>query len=145
MSNRAAFAKVDDEQQLVFGIANMAVTADGELLEDLQGDVIPPAELEKAMYDYVLESRRGDTMHEESGTAAMVESFIVTPPKLTALLKGLGIVIDESGKADVGSFKGTAAWIGYKVTDPATWRAVKSGALRAFSIGGECEREEVAA
>jgi hypothetical protein len=141
---RAAFAKVDEDQRLVFGVANMAVTADGEPLEDLQGDVIPPQELEKAMYGYVLESRRGDTMHDERGTAEMVESFVATPEKLLALLKGLGITVDKNGRANVGAFKGVAAWVGYKVTDEQTWADVKSEKLAAFSIGCEGIRQEAA-
>lgn len=141
--NPVAFAKIDEEQQLVFGIASMAVTADGKPVEDLQGDVIPPAELEKAMYDYVVESRQGGTMHEEIGTGTLVESFVATPEKLTALLKGLGIEVVD-GLADISSFKGAAAWVGYKISDPATWADVKSGKLAAFSIGGEAVREEAA-
>lgn len=144
MNARAAFAKVDPEQQLVFGVANMAVTADGKPVEDLQGDVIPSAELEKAMYDYVVESRQGGTMHQEIGTGTLVESFVATPEKLAALLKGLGIEVVD-GLADIGAFKGVAAWVGFHVEDEATWTAVKDGTLKAFSIGGECDREEAAA
>jgi hypothetical protein len=139
-----AFAKVDEDQRLVFGIASMAVTADGATVEDLQGDVIPVEELEKAMYDYVVESRQGGTMHEQLGTGTLVESFVATPEKLEALLKGLGIEVVD-GKADVGSFKGAATWVGYKISDPDTWAAVKSGKLSAFSLGGEAVREESAA
>jgi hypothetical protein len=145
MSERRPFAKVDNDEQLVFGIANTAVTADGKPVEDLQGDVIPATELEKAAYAYVIESRKGGTLHEEIGTGTLVESFVATPSKLEALMKGLGIPLDENGKADIGAFKGVAHWIGHKILDDATWADVKSGKLAAFSIGGEAISEEVAA
>lgn len=135
--NLVVVAKQAD-QQLVFGLANVAANADGHLVVDSQDDVIPPAELEQAQYDYVLESRKGGTMHEEIGTATLIESFAVTPEKLAALLKGLGITADLSG------FKGAASWVGFKVTDPATWADVKSGKLAAFSIGGTATREAIA-
>jgi len=128
-------AKIDEDQQLVFGLASVAALADGQLLEDLQGDLIEPGELEKAQYEYVLESRQGGTMHEEMGTATLIESFVVTPEKLDAILKALGI------EADISGFKGAATWVGYKVHDAETWAQVKSGALSAFSIGGSAERD----
>lgn len=129
-------AKVDDEQRLVFGLASVAVTADGKTVEDLQGDEIDGPELEAAQYDYVMKSRTGGTMHEEMGTAKLVESFAVTPEKLAALSKALGV------KFDAKAFKGSAAWVGYKVTDDETWAKVKSGEIRAFSIGGSAEVED---
>ncbi len=42
-------------------------------------------------------------------------------------------------------FKGVAAWVGYKVHREDVWKRVKSGELRAFSIEGTAEREEVPA
>jgi len=140
----AVVVQKQPDQQLVFGLSSVAADADGNLVVDSQDDVIPPAELERAQYDYVIESRKGGTMHEEIGTAELVESFAVTPEKLQLLLKGLGIEIVD-GKADISSFKGAATWVGFRVTDAATWAAVKSGKLAAFSIGGTASREEAAA
>jgi hypothetical protein len=132
------FAKIDEDQQLIFGLASVAVSADGTPVEDLQGDIIPSAELEKAVYSYVLKSRQGGTMHEEMGTARLVESFVVTSEKLGALLKGLGV------EADISGFQGVAAWVGFKVDDPETWARVKSGELASFSIGGRAVMDEAA-
>lgn len=127
--------KTDDEQRLVFGLAQVSVAADGQLITDLQGDQIEPAELEKAFYNYVLNSREGDVMHERlDNIAQLVECFVATPEKLKALLTSLGC------DADVSKFQGAAAWVGFKVFDDAVWKDVKSGKLRAFSIDGVAER-----
>lgn len=131
-------AKVDTEKRLVFGLASVAVTADGGTVVDLQGDEIDAADLEDAQYDYVMRSREGGTMHEEMGTARLIDSFAVNAEKLAALIKAVGL------DADVSGFKGSAAWVGFKVTDDATWEAVKSGKLRSFSIGGTAEVGEAA-
>ena len=128
----------DEEQRLVFGLASVAVTADGETVTDLQGDRITPDDLASAFYDYVLESREGDAMHDRQHSSTLVESFVVTPEKLSALLKALGY---EQALPD---FKGVAAWVGYKVHDEDVWKRVKTGELRAFSIEGTAEREAVA-
>jgi hypothetical protein len=134
----SAFAKIDKAEQLVFGLASVSALADGALVEDSQGDQIESVELEKAQYDYVLESRQGGTMHDTMGTATLVESFVVTAEKLAAIHKALGI------EADLSKFKGAATWVGYKVHDADTWAKVESGELASFSIGGEAQRVEAA-
>lgn len=127
----------NDEQRLVFGLASVAVTADGETVTDLQGDQISQDELESAFYDYVLESREGDAMHDQERASTLVESFVVTPEKLDVLLKALG---HEGAPPD---FKGVAAWVGYKVHREDVWKRVKAGELCAFSIEGTAERVPV--
>ena len=119
-------------------MASVAVTADGETVTDLQGDQISEEDLSNAFYDYVLESREGDAMHDQEPASTLVESFVVTPAKLDLLLKALG---HEGAPPD---FKGVAAWVGYKVHKDEVWKRVKSGELCAFSIEGTAEREEVA-
>lgn len=128
----------DDEQRLVFGLASVAVTADGETVTDLQGDQITEDELSSAFYQYVLESREGDAMHDQQPASTLVESFVVTPQKLDLLLKALG----HTGAPP--DFKGVAAWVGYKVHREDVWKRVKSGELGAFSIEGTAERVEAA-
>lgn len=141
MSKGPQFAKVDDDRRLVFGIASMAIKADGAVVTDLQGDQIPAGEIEDAQYDYVKRSRKGRTMHAKANTSELVESFVATPEKLAAMLKGLGVEVDGSGKADLSTFKGVAVWTGFKVNEDETWDRVKSGELRAFSIGGAARKE----
>lgn len=125
---------VDEDQHLVFGLASLSVTADGELLTDLQQDQIEPAELEKAFYDYVVESRVGDVNHERVQKSTLVESFVVTPEKLLMLLKACGYT------GDMPVFKGVAAWVGFRVEDEETWLRVKGGELKAFSIEAAARR-----
>lgn len=125
----------NDEQRLVFGLASLSVTADGKTYTDLQGDQIEPAELEKAFYSMVEDgAASGDVNHNHDDVSTLVECFVVTPQKLDALLKAVGY----SGAAL--DFKGTAAWVGYRINDEATWKRVKSGELKAFSIEGQAER-----
>jgi hypothetical protein len=126
-------AGTDEDKRLVFGFASVSVDASGELLTDLQGDQIEPAELEKAMYDYVAESGEGDVNHNKQHASTLVESFVVTPEKLSMMLKAMG----HEAAVD---FKGVAAWVGYRVDSDAVWQRVKSGELRAFSIEAYAQR-----
>jgi len=123
----------NDEQRLVFGLASVSLDAAGELVTDLQGDQIEPAELESALYDYVSSSGEGDAMHDHEHAATLVESFVVTPAKLEMLLKACGYT------GPIPVFQGVAAWVGYRVDSDAVWKRVKSGELRAFSIEGSAE------
>ena len=43
--------KTDEDKRLVFGWASVAITVDGEELEDRQHDMIEPEELEEAAYE----------------------------------------------------------------------------------------------
>jgi cation transport regulator ChaB len=119
--------KLDEDQRLVFGWASVVEHEDGTPLEDLQGDVIAVAELEKAAYRFVLESRKAGEMHERTeGIGRLVESFVVTPEKASAL----------------GMAKRSGWWVGFKVDDDETWARVKKGDYRMFSIGGRALRDK---
>lgn len=122
----------DEEQRLAFGWASVAVKADGEVLEDLAGDIIEPEELEGAAYQFVEFYREGGEMHERGGAAVLVESMVFTGTKMAAL----GI---PAGTLPVGW------WLGFHVTDDDVWEKVKSGEYPMFSIEGEAVREKVAA
>ena len=122
--------KSDDDQMLAFGWANVAVTADGEQVTDLQEDVVEPEVLEQAAYSFVELYREGGEMHERGGCAVLVESIMFTKQKMEA----------------VGIPEGTLPegwWIGFRVTDPDVWEKVKSGEYAMFSIEGEAVREEM--
>lgn len=123
-------AKTDADKRLVFGFANVAVTPAGDEVIDLHGDVIPEDVLEKAAYNYVVKSGVGGVEHEVMGTAVLVESCFLTKSKVEAM--GL----------DASNYNGAAWWVGFRVDDDDTWEAVKSGTLRAFSIGGRCVVED---
>ena len=130
IKGRVAITKVNDEKMLAFGWANVAVTADGEVIEDWQKDIIEPEELENAAYQYVLLYREGGEMHERGGAAVLVESVVFTEEKM----KAMGI---PEGTLPVGW------WIGFKVTDEDVWKKVKNGEYPMFSIEGDAERIEV--
>lgn len=129
--NVAKTATVGD-QNLVFGWANVVKTAEGAYVVDSHGEIIPEAVLEKAVYEYVENSRRADRMHGRDyegsdvtgkrGVGHLVECMVFTTEKLALL----GI----EGKLPVG------AWVGLRVNDAETYEKVKSGELSMFSIGG---------
>lgn len=117
---RFKVAKVDEFERQVFGFASVIEKADGTPLVDLQGDIIPEEELERAVYEYVRESRDGSLMHEELGKATLIESFVVTKRKRDLLKLDLPL----------------GWWVGYQVLDDDVFKRVVSGELAMFSIGG---------
>lgn len=122
--------KSDDDKMLAFGWANVSMRVDGELIEDWQGDIIEPEELEAAAYEYVRLYGDGGEMHERGGVAVLIESVVFTEEKMQVM----GI---PEGTLPAGW------WIGFKVTDEEVWQKVKDGTYPMFSIEGEAERVEV--
>lgn len=122
--------KSDDEKMQAFGWANISITADGEVLEDLQHDIIEPEELEQAAYKFVDLYREGGEMHIRGGVARLIESAVFTKEKMEAM----GI---PEGTLPTGW------WIGFQVTDADVWEKVKDGTYSMFSIEGEAKRVEV--
>lgn len=124
--------KTDNDKRLVFGWASIAITVDGEQLEDRQEDMIDPDVLEEAAYDYVLNFR--DTGEEHISTmrkkGKLVESCVLTAEKQ----KAMGI---PEGTLPIGW------WIGFKIYDDSAWEKVKNGTYRMFSIEGKANREPV--
>ncbi|CAB5220457.1 Phage-like element PBSX protein, XkdF [uncultured Caudovirales phage] len=124
-------AKLDPDHQLVFGWAYVSKTPNGEVIIDKQGDFIDSDwELEKAAYDFVIDSRSGDVLHNQKKVATLVESVVFTTEKL------------EKMGLPAGSLP-TGWWIGMKVEDDETWELVKTDRLRMWSVGGRGTREEV--
>lgn len=123
--------KVDTDQNLVFGWFYKTHDKNGELWIDKQGDFIDdPSILEKAAYEFVLESRQGDELHLEIPVSDMVESMVFTPEKM----------------AKMGIPEGTLPvswWGGFKVHDGPVWDQVKKGNYKMFSIGGSGIRQSV--
>ena len=129
IKGRFKIAKADDDKMLAFGWANVSMRVDGELIEDWQGDIIEPEELEAAAYEYVRLYGDGGEMHERGDVAVLVESVVFTEEKMAAM----GI---PAGALPIG-------WgIGFKVTDEEVWKKVKNGTYPMFSIEGEAERVE---
>jgi len=119
--------KVDEEQRLIFGWASV-ITEKGEAVVDLQGDIIESDVLVKAVNEFMENVRVGKTMHVGEETGKVIHSLPVTKE----ICDALGIQSDLEG------------WVvAYKVYDDSVWDRVKSGELRAFSIGGRAQREEL--
>jgi len=120
-------AKTDDAERLVFGWASVSTNADDSELVDHHADIIEPAELEKAAYEYVLKFRDAGEMHQGHAVGQLVESLVMTPDKARAM----GIPVPM----------GTRWWVGYKIHDPEVFAKVKDGTYKMFSIQGTAERE----
>jgi hypothetical protein len=120
-------AKADPDRHEIFGWASV-VEENGALIVDKQGDVIMPADLEKAAYDYVLHARDHGFMHLEKGTGRLIESMVFTREKQAALGVDLGQV---------------GWWVGFHIDDPDVWAAHKRGDLPEFSIGGRGKRVDL--
>lgn len=128
---RFKIAKVEEAERLVFGFASLSKRADGTLVEDQQDDSIEPAMLEKAVYDFVLESRAADEMHTGPVKGQLVESIVFTPEKLTKM----GLPADAIP---------CRWWVGFQVT-PEAFAKVQSGEYQFFSIAGDADRVPVEA
>lgn len=126
-------SKFDTDKRQVFGWCSITAI-DGEPVVDLQGDYVPLEEIEKAAYTYVVDSRKGGDMHKRDGenplhTSDLVESFVVTPEKLTKM----GLPSDALPHG---------WWVGFKVNDDKQWEMVKNGERTGFSIHGAGRRIE---
>ena len=119
--------KANEDKMLAFGWANVSIDRAGNQVEDWQGDMIDPEDLEEAAYQFVKLYREGGEMHERGGVATMIESVVFTEEKMQAM----GI---PPGTLPIGW------WIGFQVTDPDVWEKVKDGTYSMFSIEGTAER-----
>jgi hypothetical protein len=122
--------KSDDDRRLVFGWASVAVRVSGEIIEDLQNDIVEIDVLEKAAYEYVLDFGTAGEMHERGGVGRLVESVVFTKEKAQAL----GI---PEGNLPLGW------WVGFYIDDDEVWQKIKDGTYSMFSIEGTATREEV--
>jgi hypothetical protein len=114
--------KVDDEKQIVYG----PVLEPN--IEDAQGDVMTPDDIEAAAHRFMLKAQLGkasaDGVNHQAWVgydkAHVVESWITT---------------ETMDHGDDRVLKGT--WmIGVHLPDPELWAGVKSGEFTGFSIGG---------
>lgn len=140
-------AKLVDSQQLVFGFANVSISKStsagkgGEEFFDLQQDSVPPDELERAAYEFVLKFREADEMHEGDAIGHLVESMVFTPDKLAKLATDpVTGEVDKDTLAVLEKALPCRWWVGFKLNKP-SYELVKSGKYKMFSIAGEAERK----
>ena len=120
-------SKMNDDQHLVFGWANVSLTADGDVPLDWQGDITAPEVLEKAAYQYVLKYREAGEMHQGEAVGYLVESCMFTKQKMAAMGIPEGIVPE-------------GWWVGFYIPDDEVVAKVKSGEYKMFSIQGRAKR-----
>lgn len=120
-------AKMNDDQHLVFGWANISITEDGDIPLDWQGDITSPEVLEKAAYQYVLKYRTTGEMHQGEAVGYMVESVMFTKQKMEAMGIPEGVVPE-------------GWWIGFYIPDDDVVAKVKSGEYKMFSIQGKAKK-----
>lgn len=130
---RGEICKMNTDKKQVFGWASV-IEINGEPVIDLQDDVMTIDTIEKAAYNYVNKSRKGGRQHQRNGeeplhVSDMIESFVLTPEKKTAM-----------GLPDTTP---TGWWVGFKVNDEDTWQAYKNGELKDFSLHGSGTRRAV--
>lgn len=124
--------KADADQHIIGGWASIS-TVNGVDVVDLQGDIIPVEELEKAFHEYVLYSRDHGHMHEKRGTGRLIACMTFTPEKAA-----VGIMAkNDRGEALMGT------WVEYLISDEPTWASIKAGELPELSIGGRATPHEV--
>ncbi|CAB5220370.1 Phage-like element PBSX protein, XkdF [uncultured Caudovirales phage] len=119
------FEKADSEGRYVRGWASV-ISVNGKPVEDTQGDVIEMPELRKAAHRFVLEARVAKAMHAGSQVGDVVESVIIDDE----FVKAMGASTDKRGW-----------WIGMQINSDSISKRVKSGDLKAFSIGGSGRRK----
>lgn len=126
---RFQFEKADSNGRYVRGWASV-IEKDGEPVEDHQGDVIEMAELRKAAHRFVSNARVAKAMHKGQQVGDVVESVLID---------------DEFAKAVGMTDTRRGWWIGMEVLDEGIRKRVRSGELRAFSIGGKGRRTKMEA
>lgn len=122
--------KSKDDEQLVFGWANVAIDANGNYPVDWDGDFTNPAELEKAAYQFVLKYRVTGENHEGEAVGDLVESVMLTKEKQQAMGIPDGVVPE-------------GWWVGFHVPDAEVFKKIKSGEYEMFSVQGSAVRKPV--
>jgi hypothetical protein len=119
--------KIDEEQRIIYGWASVT-TYKGELVVDLQGDVIKTDTLHKSINEFMKGVRVGKLNHSGEQVGQIVHSF----PMSKEICAALEIQSEKEG------------WItGYHVTDDTLWEKVKAGDYAEFSIGGRAQKQEL--
>lgn len=130
VESEMTIAKIREDDRNVFGWANIALTAKGTPPFDWQGDIIAPAILEKAAYNFVLKYRETGEMHQGNSKGELIESIMFTKEKMEAMGIPEGVVPE-------------GWWVGFHIDDEEVFGKIKSGEYRMFSIQGKIKRIKV--
>lgn len=125
---RFGIIEKNEESRVVTAWASV-VEKGGTLVEDHEGDVIFPEDLEKAAWEFVANVRRAGLMHERSdGIGGLVGSMVFTKE----IQKTLGIELGQVG------------WlVQFHVEDDDVWEKVKCGELPMMSVHGGGQRTPI--
>lgn len=127
---KAAIAKTDDVQRRIWGWVNVTKRRNGQVVVDLQGDVIDIYDLADAWYPYVRESGQLNFMHVGKTRGYLIEAMVFTPEKIEAL----GLAPDALP---------LGVWAGYEIPDPDDYALLKRLGYFMYSIEGEGERGDL--
>lgn len=123
-------AKTAQDQQLVFGWANVAIDETGQFPLDWDGDFTTPEELEKAAYEFVLKYRVTGENHEGEAKGQLVESVMFTKEKQASMGIPEGVLPE-------------GWWVGFHIPDAEVFKKIKSGEYSMFSVEGSAVRKPV--
>lgn len=121
-------AKSKEDEQLVFGWANIAIDENGQYPLDWDGDITAPEHLEKAAYEFVLKYRATGEQHQGEVKGQLVESVMFTKEKQAALGIPEGILPE-------------GWWVGFHVPDKEVFAKIKNGEYEMFSVEGSAIRQ----
>jgi len=122
--------KINEDDNLVFGWASVAINKTGDVVVDQADEVIDIEDLEMAAYAFNLIFRKSGANHKGDANGSLVESMVFTEEKL----KMLGL---EKGSINEGW------WVGFHIEDDNEFAKIKKGDYNMFSIQGKALREEV--
>lgn len=113
-------AKMVEDQRFIAGWASV-IAVDGKPVVDRHGDQIDEVDMVEAAHTFMRDARVGKVMHAGPDAIEVVESLCMTP----SIAKAMGVECNRTGW-----------WVAARVHDESAWARIKSGELRALSIGG---------
>ena len=123
--------KTDNNNNLAFGWAYVAITKEGEQVYDHSGEFVSDVDsLEMAAYAFNLAYRKSGEIHIGDAKGYLVESLMVTKEKLAKL----GLPEDALPQG---------LWVGFHFPDDEVFAKVREGRYKMFSIQGTALKEEV--
>lgn len=136
---RVSVVKEAPKKQIVYGVVLDPYQV------DLQGDWIPPAEIEATAHEFLERSRVIGLRHNGKADAHLVESWVEPYPTEKDREAALSNVPHKVSRRQFGSDTiHSGAWVaGVRLSDR-LWNQYENGELDAFSIGGFSLKTKVA-